>query len=262
MMGETMIADARNMTIDTVAPSQQEAYSHTNNGGGLVMQSLGFGRDAYNMGKGAQFAPNIEIEVQPPLIAKGPGGGITPAIFTSHGNYHTDFSAEVVGSLQNTDYKDPPTVGFYSQMKAECMTPLAETSPTLVNGTCPGFYNGVMESGYVVRRLLPTECARLQGFPDWWCDDLTEAEPDMDFWRGVWDTWCDINGKKRKTDSEILRWLKKPYSEAEEYKMWGNGVALPCVFFVMAGIAAWDEGKISEEEEELPLLAWFEEEEK
>lgn len=231
---QILFADARNMTIDTVAPSQQEAYSHTNNGGGLVMQSLGFGRDAYNMGKGAQFAPNIEIEVQPPLIAKGPGGVITPAISTSHGNYHTDFSVEVVGSLQNTDYKDPPTVGLQSE--------------------------GTVETEYVVRRLLPTECARLQGFPDWWCDDLTEAEPDMDFWRGVWDTWCDINGKKRKTDSEILRWLKKPYSEAEEYKMWGNGVALPCVFFVMAGIAAWDEGKISIEEEELPLLAWFEEE--
>ena len=25
-------------------------------------------------------------------------------------------------------------------------------------------------------------------------------------------------------------------SDAAEYKLWGNGVALPCVFFVLAGI--------------------------
>ena len=185
---QVLFVDARNMTVDTVAPAQQNAYAHTNNGGGLVL-------------------------------------------------------------------------GFYTQMKAECMTPLEEASPTLVNGTAPGYWNGVVEN-YVVRRLTPTECARLQGFPDWWCDDLVEEDPDLEFWRGVWDTWCDTNGKKHKTDSEILRWLKKPYSEAEEYKMWGNGVALPCVEFVMKGIVAWDAGKIPEDEETLPLLAWFEEERK
>ena len=88
----------------------------------------------------------------------------------------------------------------------------------------------------------------------------SEDDPDLPFWREIWDNWCDVNGIKHKTDGEIKRWLKNPYSEAEEYKMWGNGVALPCVFFVMAGIAAWDEGKIPEEDEELPLLKWFEEE--
>ena len=43
--------------------------------------------------------------------------------------------------------------------------------------------------------------------------------------------------KKHKTDNQIIKWLKKPYSDSAEYKMWGNGVALPCVFFVLAGIA-------------------------
>ena len=186
---------------------------------------IGFGRDAYNQGRGAQFVPNIEIETQPPLVAKGPGGVIAP-------------------------------IGFYPQMKAEAMTPIEEKSPTLVNGTCPGWWNGVIKD-YVARRLTPTECARLQGFPDWWCDDLVEDNPDLEFWRGVWDAWCDIEGKRHKTDDEIKRWLKKPYSEVEEYKMWGNGVALPCVEFVMKGIAAWAEGKIPESKETLPLLAWL-----
>ena len=30
--------------------------------------------------------------------------------------------------------------------------------------------------------------------------------------------------------------LGAPHSDAAEYKMWGNGVALPNVFFVLAGI--------------------------
>lgn len=143
-----------------------------------------------------------------------------------------------------------------------CM--IEEKANCIVNGSCPGVYNGVMEpqlEEYDVRRLTPTECARLQGFPDWWCDDLGEKDPpeeELAFWRKVWDTDSEINGKKKKTDSQILKWLKDPYSEAEEYKMWGNGVALPCVEFVLAGIKAWDEGRI-EEKEDLPLLAWFNE---
>lgn len=53
-----------------------------------------------------------------------------------------------------------------------------------------------MESEYTVRRLTPTECARLQGFPDDWCADV-------------------------------------PHSDSAEYKLWGNGIALPCVIPIM-----------------------------
>lgn len=53
---------------------------------------------------------------------------------------------------------------------------------------------------YVLRRLTPTECARLQGFPDWWCDGA--------------------NG-----------------SDSSQYKLWGNGVALPCVAMILENIA-------------------------
>lgn len=53
---------------------------------------------------------------------------------------------------------------------------------------------------HTVRRLTPLECCRLQGFPDWWCDG--------------------IEG-----------------SDSAQYKMWGNGIALPCAVYVLAGIA-------------------------
>lgn len=53
---------------------------------------------------------------------------------------------------------------------------------------------------YIVRRLTPTECARLQGFPDDWCEGLGGS------------------------DSAI-------------YKAYGNGLALPCAYDVLRRIA-------------------------
>ena len=98
-----------------------------------------------------------------------------------------------------------------------------------------------VNSGYTVRRLTPTECARLQGFPDWWCTGLETPEPtreDIAFWTEVWETHRRaVNSSvKPKTERQIAKWLKAPYSDAAEYKMWGNGVALPCVWFVLSGI--------------------------
>jgi DNA (cytosine-5)-methyltransferase 1 len=40
---------------------------------------------------------------------------------------------------------------------------------------------------------------------------------------------------------QIVRWLQSPYTDGAEYRLWGNGVALPVVFFIMAGIA-WADG--------------------
>ena len=98
------------------------------------------------------------------------------------------------------------------------------------------------EIHYVVRRLTPTECARLQGFPDWWCSNLgtdNPTEEDIAFWTEVWETHRKIMGKnkKPKTRNQIIKWLQNPHSDAAEYKMWGNGVALPCVTFILSGIA-------------------------
>ena len=93
--------------------------------------------------------------------------------------------------------------------------------------------------GYTVRRLTPTECARLQGFPDNWCANLgTEKTTDeeMYFWHKVFKTYSEVTGCKMKSDKQVAKWLKDPYSDSAEYKMWGNGVALPCVWFVLCGI--------------------------
>ena len=124
------------------------------------------------------------------------------------------------------------TTGSYAQVEKE-------TSPTLMARDYKD--PTAVNSGYTVRRLTPTECARLQGFPDWWCTGLETSEPtreDIAFWTEVWETHRRaVNPSvKPKTERQIVKWLKAPYSDAAEYKMWGNGVALPCVWFVLSGI--------------------------
>lgn len=95
---------------------------------------------------------------------------------------------------------------------------------------------------YIIRRLTPLECCRLQGFPDNWAEELgipETTQEDIDHWREVFRTQMEAMGesKKEKTDNQIRKWLKDPESDSAKYKMWGNGIALPCAMFVMEGIA-------------------------
>ena len=102
--------------------------------------------------------------------------------------------------------------------------------------------NGVIRVQYIVRRLTPTECARLQGFPDDWGhpdhkEDFTDEE--YRFWLDVRNTHAAINGKPQKdyTKSQMLTWYNKLHTNSSEYKMWGNGISLPTALYVMQGIA-------------------------
>ena len=155
---------------------------------------------------------------------------------------------DISPTLAARDYKDPQTVcygigrdalnqgkkaKFKSSIKEEIQPTLMEKAPGAV--TLPS-------NGYTIRRLTPTECARLQGFPDWWCnclETINPSEEEIASWRKIFDTHRRVTSpeKKPKTDKQIIKWLKQPYLDSAEYKMWGNGVALPCVFFVLAGIA-------------------------
>ena len=127
------------------------------------------------------------------------------------------------------------TTGTYTQT-------LEEQSPTLMarDYKDPPVVNET-EPEYIVRRLTPTECARLQGFPDWWCAGLGTDEPNEDeieFWTEVFEIHRSVmgNSSRPKSRNQIIKWLKNPHSDSAEYKMWGNGVALPNVYFVFSGI--------------------------
>ena len=171
--------------------------------------AYGIGRPAMNQGYNAKFSFQIEEEVEPTIVAAGASGVAHPVYSSSKASFFTSAEEEMANTLVATDYKDPPIVN---------------------------------EPRYIVRRLTPTECARLQGFPDWWCDELGTENPtdeDISIWREIFQTHTDALEKKTKpkTDNQIRKWLKNPHSDSAEYKMWGNGVALPNVVFVLSGIA-------------------------
>ena len=95
---------------------------------------------------------------------------------------------------------------------------------------------------YIVRRLTPTECARLQGFPDTWGhpDVKTElTDEEYQFWLNVRNTHAAINDKATKeyTKEQMLKWYNSLHTDSSEYKMWGNGIALPNALYMMQGIA-------------------------
>ena len=74
-------------------------------------------------------------------------------------------------------------------------------------------------------------------------EELTQEE--IDFWHNVFETHRLIVGVSSKpwSDSRIVKWLQNPYSDSASYKMWGNGVALPNVCFVLAGIVYFSQNK-------------------
>lgn len=168
-------------------------------------------REAFNCGQRFARTPGINDKgVNSTLNAQGPSAVATPIFSSSKASFFTEANEELANTLVATDYKDPPIVNDHA-------------------------------TSYIVRRLTPTECARLQGFPDWWCSDLETENPsdeEISFWSDVFETHRKIMGKstKPKSEKQIIKWLQNPYSDSAEYKLWGNGVALPNVVFVLSGI--------------------------
>ena len=180
-------------------------------------------RESFNCGQ--NYARNLGITedgINSTLKAQGPSAVATPIYSSSKASFFTDAKEELANTLVATDYKDPP----------------------LINDN-----DGI---DYTVRRLTPTECARLQGFPDWWCSDLGIETPTMDdlrIWYDIFETFRKATGAytKPKTLKQITKWLKNPHSDSAEYKMWGNGVALPNVCFVLSGIVWFTQLEVKSE---------------
>ena len=208
---------------------------------------LALDRASFNQGQNAQFDFEISDKgVNSPLVAKGPGA-VCYTIDQGGGKSSVDVREDKAPTLTTTHdgapvvcYSFDPTasrdVGDYI---------LDGVSNPLINGTCPGhkravcysingdkagtldasYYKGCGERGgverevvavpaktrYIVRRLTPLECERLQGYPDGWTD--------------IGD-WTDTNGKKRQT------------SDAARYKALGNSIALPPWKWVLKRICA------------------------
>ena len=207
----------------------------------VAVQGSMIGRDDKNGPQGS----GVNEDVSFTLNATDHHAVAYPTYCTSKNSHFTRAEKELANTLVATDYKDPPLINALQTASGKDVfgTISASMGSKQWLGNQEAFSGDyhIVEPDYIVRRLTPTECARLQGFPDWWCDGLGTENPtaeDMAFWREVFETHRRITGNstKPKSDSQILKWLKDPHSDSAEYKMWGNGVALPNVYFVLSGI--------------------------
>ena len=159
--------------------------------------------------------------------ARGNGDGThCPTLIGDHENRVTDYTALCIG------HGEPNSITMANQ--ANTLTCMHDQQAVLVSGKLP--------RKYIIRRLTPMECCRLQGFPDGWGvpaykDKLSDEE--LAFWQGVRDTCSLIAGKppKKYSAEALTKWYNSLHTDSAEYKMWGNGIALPCAAFVLGGVA-------------------------
>ena len=217
-------------TLDTFSGSPE-----CNQGGNVVV----YAADCRNLRlteevRGTLQAKGYSLNYQNPIVyvydARGNGDGkIVPTLTGDHESRVTDYTALAVGNGQLSQIYMTDTAGTLNCMHDQQVVLIANepvcalmggqgakaggigysetVSPTLKaapsgNNTVPDIAYWLKKARrYFVRRFTPLECCRLQGFPDWWEDG--------------------VDG-----------------SDSARYKMWGNGMALPCVLYVMEGFVA------------------------
>ena len=167
-------------------------------------------RASFNQGQNAKYEPEItDSGINSTLVARGPSAvAYEDRAYACTTGSFMQVAEEVSPTLMARDWKDP---------------------------TC-------VATRYIVRRLTPTECARLQGFADRWGDiepktEFSDAE--YRFWMEVRNTHATvIGGKEAKeyTKEQMLTWYNKLQTDSSEYKMWGNGIALPPALYCLQGI--------------------------
>lgn len=129
----------------------------------------------------------------------------TTVCVMAHGQSHAEIAENIV-QTQNCNHEQP--IAAYS---VDCRNAALDETKThtlqakdsggqSLNCTPSVVITSKPPRKWIIRRLTPLECCRLQGFPDWWEEG--------------------VEG-----------------SDTARYKMWGNGMALPCVLYVMQGIA-------------------------
>ena len=241
-----------------VAPTAQAGYGEGGSTKPLVVEIIaleGNGQRPSHQGDGYAVTDKSytlnATEKHGVVYAVDQGGGksqanvsedMSPTLTCTHGGepavcletFHCTTEDNITQPLKARDYKDPLTVVFTDKTR------------------------------YIVRRLTPTECARLQGFADRWGD----IDPKTELSDAEYEFWCDVyltkqlidgkvfqdedgkfyttNGKKpftNKNKAQMLTWYNKLPTDSAEYKMWGNGIALPTALYVIQGIAETTKGE-------------------
>lgn len=228
--------DARNHNAQEISGTIQAKP----NGG----QSLNFINPVcyQNTGRGWWNQSEVAETLRTPSGGDATKANLVSLCYDARGNGDGETVSTITGDHENriTDYTALAVQETYQDKTGTLM---ANSHPG--SYTDQDAYNDMLVTGkshrpprkYIIRRLMPVECARLQGFPDGW-GQLAQFNPaDSEFWENVRKTYAKINGKKYKPVKNLKKWYDKLHNDGAEYKMWGNGIALPCAEYVLHGIA-------------------------
>ena len=168
-------------------------------------------RASYNQGKNAQYDFEISDKgVNSPLVAKGPGA-VCYSVDQGGGKSSVDVREDQSPTLTTTHHGAPAVCYGINGDKAGTLDSSYYKGCGMRSGVEREVVAVPAKTRYIVRRLTPLECERLQGYPDGWTD-IGE--------------WVDTNGKKRQT------------SDAARYKALGNSIALPPWKWVLKRLCA------------------------
>lgn len=226
-------------------------------------------RASFNQGEKAQYDFEIsDSGINPTIVAKGPSA-VAYGISSQNSNAMMSdnpnsgfYEAKTSRTLDHNGSN--PTCnqgGIAIVSKAPCTTAYAIGNGQADN-TGLHEYVGALNCmhdqqavlylhayDWIVRRLTPLECERLQGYPDYWTvlpkiSDMSDE--DYAFWKEVYILDKQIRGKlfrKEPTKKEILKRYNSLDSDSPRYRMLGNSLAIPCAFRVINGIADYMRGE-------------------
>lgn len=167
-----------------------------------------------------------------------------PLCTDARGNGDGQICSTVIGDHERrvTDYTH---IIAYGGERAETLDASYYKGPGARNGREREFIAEKRQGRkYIVRRLTTTECARLQGFPDCWAIPVYKGsftDGEAAFWEQVRKTHADANGRRYRPYArreQLVRWYNRLHTDSSEYRLYGNGIALPCAVFVLRGIVA------------------------
>ena len=181
--------------------------------------AVAYGMDLSQKAEGIGFAPEVSACLAPGTHP-GHGNHVAQRVLfepRSHDGVPRIHESEIVPTLNTAQGgQRQPCIAFVDNPPGYCLDRASfnqgenalydfqitedDTAHTLV---ARGPSAVAMAPHYTVRRLTPTECLRLQGFPDWWFDELPG------------------------------------YSDTRGYMGCGNSVAVPCVSWLIGRIAAY-----------------------
>ena len=193
------------------------------------------------------FEPGAAVRIGGHIYQDGKAGTVRAepgdnrqAVAYAIGRDNLSVTEETAQSLTVSDVPGSVAHSVYPEKSGTLTAKMAKGTGGPSGDEC----QNLVSVDYVIRRLTPLECCRLQGFPDNWTEAIAIENPSAKTireWMIVWAEWWRLVGRADgiqlpKDAKQTERRLADPVSDSALYKMWGNGIALPCAIFVFEGI--------------------------